>query len=142
MKQIKETVFNSINSIRQISIPSYTEENGSLVVLEEDVVPFTIVRVFVVSAEKGSVRGEHAHKECVQLLSCLSGSIDVLCDDGTSEVEYTLNSLDQALLIPAGIWCVQKYKSKKSSLMVLCDQQYDENDYIRNYSQFKKWKQQ
>jgi len=132
-----------IDLIKLIDIPSYLEENGSLIVLEENgMVSFSIARVFVVNAEKGSVRGEHAHKECTQLLSCLSGSIDVLCDDGKNVIEYTLTPFDKALFIPAGVWAVQKYKLENSSLMVLCDQMYNENDYIRDYSQFIEWNQQ
>jgi|APSaa5957512535_1039671.scaffolds.fasta_scaffold06075_4 UDP-2-acetamido-3-amino-2,3-dideoxy-glucuronate N-acetyltransferase len=141
MKTIKLSQNRSINSIKLLNIPSYSEENGELVVLEEDdVVPFPIARVFVVNAEEGSMRGEHAHKECVQLLICLSGSVDVLCDDGKNIIEYTLTPFDRALLIPAGIWGVQKYKLENSSLMVLCNQPYNEDDYIRSYSQFKQWK--
>lgn len=132
----------SIDSTKLINIPSYSENNGSLIVLEEEgIVPFSIARVFVVNAEKDAIRGEHAHKECTQLLSCLSGRINVLCDDGENTIEYTLTPLNQAILIPAGIWGVQKYKLENSSLMVLCDQPYSEDDYIRDYSQFKQWKQ-
>jgi len=132
-----------LSKIQMIDVPSYSEDNGDLIVLEDGgMVPFSIARVFVVNAEKDSVRGEHAHKECTQLLNCLSGSIDVLCDDGRDATEYTLTPLDQALLIPAGVWAVQKYKLENSSLMVLCDQMYNENDYIRDYSQFIEWNQQ
>jgi len=132
-----------IDSIKTIDIPLYAAENGNLIVLDESgAVPFKIKRVFVVNAEEGSTRGQHAHKRCRQLLSCLSGSIDVLCDDGKDLIEFTLTPFEKALLIPSGIWAVQKYIKKDSLLMVLCDQSYKESDYIKNYSEFRRWKPQ
>jgi UDP-2-acetamido-3-amino-2,3-dideoxy-glucuronate N-acetyltransferase len=134
--------YSEIDSIKTIDIPSHPAENGNLMVLDESgAVPFLMKRVFVVNAEEGSIRGQHAHKRCRQLLSCLSGSIDVLCDDGKDLIEFTLTPFEKALLIPAGIWGVQKYIKKDSLLMVLCDQSYNEGDYIRDYSEFRQWKQ-
>ena len=140
MKKLASKNIN-IDYTRLISIPSYSEKNGSLIVLEEnDIVPFSIARVFVVNAEQGARRGEHAHKECTQLLVCLSGSVKVLCDNGNSIKKYQLTPMQDALLIPAGIWGVQEYVSENSSLMALCDQKYNEADYIRNYNEFLEWK--
>ena len=100
-------------------------------------VPFQISRVFTVSAKKDEVRGNHAHKQCSQLLVCVSGEIEVTCDNGTDESIYQLNNMGQGLLIPPGIWAVEKYIREDSVLIVLCDRGYEEEDYIRDYDEFK-----
>ena len=86
----------SISDIRIINIPThYAGNNMSLSVFEEGQnIPFSVSRVFVVNAGNGSVRGKHAHKECIQLLVCLSGSIEVICDDGVHRKKYKLPPYD------------------------------------------------
>jgi len=124
--------------IKIINLPHHFEENGDLVVMENKKnVPFDILRVFVVRAPKGSIRGQHAHINCTQLLTCPHGQIDVECDDGENKFNFTLNHPNIALLIPPGIWAQQTYKLENSILTVLCDCIYDEEDYIRDYEEFK-----
>lgn len=129
----------SISDIRLINIPThYARNNESLSVFEEGQnIPFSVSRVFVVNAGNGSVRGMHAHKECVQLLVCLSGSIEVVCDDGLDTSKFMLSPLQKSLIIPKGIWSTQIYHEKQSSLMVFCSLPFDESDYIRDYDLYK-----
>ena len=133
MKNLDLKVFN---------FPSIFEEKkqGTLRVFELEKVPFQVKRVFtVVNALGGSVRGQHAHKECNQLLCCVAGKVNLLCDDGTNKIEILLDSQGHSILIPNGIWAEQKYITDNSVLIVFCDRGYDESDYIREYSKFLAW---
>ena len=116
-----------------------TNDSGSLCAYESgDLVPFDIQRIFTVVAKKNEVRGNHSHKLCSQLLVCVSGEIEVTCDNGTNKSIYQLNNLGQGLLIPAGIWASEKYIYDDSVLIVLCDRGYEKDDYIHDYEAYKK----
>lgn len=132
---------NLTSMVGLAKLPYHHEDNGELVVIEGLThIPFGVARVFVVRASMCSVRGQHAHKECSQFLTCPIGSVEVLCDDGITTATYVLGSPDVGLLIPPGIWAQQTYQVQNSILMVLCDKPYNENDYIREYSEFKEYR--
>jgi len=122
-----------------IQFEVHSNSTGNLCVYEsDDGVPFDIKRIFTVMAKKNEIRGNHAHKICQQLLVCVSGEIEVICDDGLNQRTYRLSEMGKGLLIPPGIWASEKYINEGSVLMVLCDQAYEKNDYIFNYEEFKK----
>ncbi len=131
-----------MKSIRLIKFDYYKGVDGDLVTAEgrSDNVPFSIARIFNVRADKGCTRGRHAHRECTQLLICTNGEVEVTCDDGSQTIVYVLNKVNYGLLIQPGIWAEQKYVKKNTVLTVLCDLEYDENDYIRDYEVFLKYK--
>ncbi len=121
-----------------IKFPRHADTNGVLHVYESGRhVPFDIRRIFTVSAMAGDIRGDHAHKQCSQLLVCTSGKIRVICDDRAELTTYTLDRPDLGLLIPPGIWAREDYLTDSAVLMVLCDRIYEEHDYIRDYEEFK-----
>jgi len=126
-----------MSPVETISLSIHREENGSVAVFEEGTVPFPIRRTFVVTADVGQVRGDHAHRVCSQLLVVLRGKVRVSIDDGNTSQEFLLSESAQGLLIPPMIWSTQTYLSEGSILLVVCDQLYDEADYIRDYSDFK-----
>ena len=126
---------STIADIQAIQFPSHTKDDAILVVYEH-LVPFAIKRVFVVHANTPTIRGRHAHRHCQQLLVVTMGECKVICDDGQQRSDFLLNNPSQGLLIPAGIWAEQHYITQSSTLMVFCDQQYDEDDYIRDYQQY------
>ena len=130
-----------MDKVRLINFPYYQEDNGDLVVIQgmDDSAPFHISRVFNVRADKDSIRGQHAHSECTQLLVCTNGSIEVSCDDGETKSTHILNKPYKGLLILPGVWAEQKYLENSSILTVLCDQPFNEEEYIRNYDEFKKY---
>lgn len=131
----------SISSVELIELPHHKEENGDLVVMEgEAVVPFSIVRVFVVRAPEGAIRGQHAHRKCRQFLTCSKGVVEVKCDDGLRTARFVLDRAELGLLVPAGIWSEQTYTVDDSVLTVLCDRHYESNDYIRNYREFRTYR--
>jgi dTDP-4-dehydrorhamnose 3,5-epimerase-like enzyme len=118
----------------------HEDSNGTLCAYEScNLVPFTIKRIFTVTAKAFEIRGNHAHKKCTQLLVSVTGEIEVTCDNGIEKSVYKLSSMGQGLLIPAGIWASEKYICKGSVLMVLCDRDYESDDYIRDYDDFKEY---
>lgn len=127
-----------IDSVVLIDLPHHFEENGDLIVMEGNKhIPFAIARVFIVRAPANEIRGQHAHKKCTQFLTCHSGVVEVICDDSENCVTYFLDKPNVGLMIPPGIWAQQKYLTDNSVLTVLCDRQYEAEDYIREYDGFK-----
>ena len=113
---------------------------GILRVFEGQNLPFSARRIFTIREGKGATRGRHAHLKCNQLLICLFGKIEVSIDDGCSTKRYMLYEDTSPIIIPAGYWAEQRYLSENNVLMVICDQPYDECDYIRDYNDYLKWK--
>ena len=130
-----------ISDVSIVDFPFFVESNGSLLVMEGgDVVPFEIARVFLVKADAGAIRGNHAHYECFQLLQCNNGSVSVKCDDGDKSIDFSLDEPNQGLLIPPGIWASQTYNDSNSILVVLCDQPFSETDYMRDYDEYLRYR--
>ena len=129
------------NIVEKIDFPSLGDDRGNLVVLQEieGFVPFNIKRVYYLfNTKKGVIRGKHAHKNLTQLALCVKGSCRFVFDDGEHKQEVLLNSSTQGVLIRSMIWREMHDFSPDCVLLVLADQIYDENDYIRSYSEFKK----
>ena len=128
----------NLEDVRLIHLPTFDDDNGSLTFFQgNERFPFHIARIFVVTASAGSVRGAHAHKKCSQLLLCTIGTIIVSCKDVIHSKSYTLKDTSEALLIPPGIWAEQQYTKDTNSLVVICDEKYDPDDYIRDFEEFK-----
>ena len=131
----------SLNAVKLLNLFYDCTENGDLTVMEGmSHIPFSIARVFVVRGFDGSVRGEHAHKACTQFLTCPYGGVEVRCDDGSEVATFILDKPDVGLLLPPGIWTQQTYLIANSVLTVLCDRPYEHLDYIRNYDEYKKYR--
>lgn len=127
-----------MNRATALHFKKHEDPNGMLCVYEGgQQVPFEIRRVFTVSAGAGDTRGDHAHKQCTQLLVCVSGKIRVSCDDGAVATQHLLDSMSTGLLVPPGIWARQEYLTDGAVLMVLCDRGYEAEDYLRDYNDFK-----
>jgi dTDP-4-dehydrorhamnose 3,5-epimerase-like enzyme len=128
-----------IESVKLIQFPVFKEDNGELSVFEQNIngIPFQIERIFNVRANKGSVRGQHAHRLCSQLLICSNGSIEVTCNDSFNKKVFLLDRPNYGLLVPPAIWAEQNYLQNNSSMTVICDRPYEAKDYISNYKLFK-----
>jgi dTDP-4-dehydrorhamnose 3,5-epimerase-like enzyme len=123
--------------MKLIDLPVHKNSDGLLTVMESGKeIPFVITRVFIVKANGGESRGNHAHKICSQFLVCTNGSILVRCTDGTIEYEFLLDSPTIGLLVPRGIWSQQFYLQADTVLAVLCDRGYEAEDYIRDYAEY------
>ena len=127
-----------VNDLKIIDIPKVEDRRGNLSVVEKDVVPFKIERVYYLSdVPSGSYRGGHAHKELSQLLIALSGSFDVVVKDfEKSEKRITLNNPSHGLLLTPGIWRELENFSSGAVCLVVASHVYNEHDYIRNYRNF------
>ena len=130
-----------MESVQLIQFPVFKEDNGELSVFEHNskAIPFQIERIFNVRSDKGSLRGQHAHHLCSQLLICSNGSIEVTCDDSLNKKVFLLDRPNYGLLVPPAIWAEQNYLENNSSMTVICDRPYEAKDYISNYKLFKEF---
>lgn len=121
-----------------------TEKEGSLSFFEsERDIPFIMKRMYYIhGADKGVYRGGHAHKELYQFVICVYGKILFIIDDGNKKQEIVLDSPEKGLYLEPGLWRDMIWEQKDSVLCVMASEYYDENDYIRDYDLFKKWKGQ
>ncbi|HAV13205.1 MAG TPA: dTDP-6-deoxy-3,4-keto-hexulose isomerase [Opitutae bacterium] len=117
------------------------DERGSLIAIEaEKSVPFPVRRVYYIFGTKEGVeRGFHAHKALNQVAVAVTGSCEMILDDGESRNVVLLDSAEKGVLIEPGIWREMRQFSSDCVLLVLADQHYDEADYIRDYDGFKAW---
>lgn len=124
-----------------IDIPKITDPRGNLAVIEKGVFPHPIKRVYYLyDVPSDAGRGGHAHKEQLEMLIALSGSFTVVLDDGTTKKEVLLNKPNKGLLIPTGIWRELNDFSSGSVCLVVSSGVFDEADYIREYKNFKRFK--
>lgn len=104
-------------------------------------VPFDVKRIYYLyDIPGGEDRGGHAHKELRQLIVAASGSFNVLLDDGLNKKVVTLNRPDYGLLVVPGIWRELMEFSSGAICLVLASEIYNESDYIRQYAEFKEYK--
>ena len=130
-----------ITDVRLIEIPKICDSRGNLSVIEGDTIPFVFKRVYYLyDVPSGGERGGHAHKVQQELLVAVSGSFDVVLNDGEATRKVTLNKPNIGLLIPMGIWRELENFSSGSVCLVLASDEFDEQDYIRDYQDFKLFK--
>ena len=129
-------IVESMSESREIPLLLHNEDNGSVAIFEEGIVPFPVRRAFAVFAKAGQLRGDHAHKTCTQMLVALQGSIEVTMDDGYKTMSSLLSPLSHGLVIPPMTWAIQKYLTDDATLLVVCDKLFDEDDYIRDRGNF------
>jgi dTDP-4-dehydrorhamnose 3,5-epimerase-like enzyme len=127
-----------IDRCRMISLPKIEDRRGNLTFIEGSAhVPFTIARVYYVyDVPGGSERGGHAHKELQQFIIAMSGSFDVVLDDGKDRKRVHLNRSYSGLYVCPMIWRQLDNFSSGSVCMVLASTRYDEEDYFREYADF------
>lgn len=122
-----------------IKIPKIEDPRGNLSVIEKDVLPFEMKRVYYLyDVPSGAERGGHSHKEQQEFLVALSGSFDVILNDGREEKTVTLNKPFEGLLITNGIWRELKNFSSGAVCLVVASAVFEEADYIRDFEEFKK----
>ena len=129
---------STISGVSFLALKEVTDQRGILTVCQwNEQLPFTPRRVFFCHhVPNENMRGEHAHKECDQVLVCFNGRVNVVVDDGVRQEEHVLNSSSDGLLVPAGIWASQYRYSTHALLAVFASHDYDAADYIRNYEDF------
>ncbi len=125
-----------------IEIDKHHHEKGNISVIENGkTVPFEVKRVYYLyDVPGGESRGGHAHKALQQLIVAASGSFNVTLDDGSVKRTFTLNRPYQGLLVVPGVWRELDDFSSGSVCLVLASHLYDETDYIRDYSNYIRYK--
>jgi oxalate decarboxylase/phosphoglucose isomerase-like protein (cupin superfamily) len=127
-------------TVKIINFPQIAEPRGNLSFIEENRhIPFPIKRVyFLYDVPSGATRGGHAHKNLHEIIIALSGSFDVLLDDGVEKKKVSLNRPHYGLYIPPGLWRELENFSSNSVALALASDFFDEKEYIRDYEVFKK----
>lgn len=131
-----------MESVQIINLPKFLDARGNLSFAEQfKHVPFKIERVYwIYDVPGGEARGGHAYKENQEFIIALSGSFDVVLDNGIEKKTYSLNRSYYGLYVPKGMWREMNNFSTNSLALVLSSTSYNENDYIRDYEQFRTYK--
>ena len=128
-----------IENIEEVSAQIFGKDNNYLLTFEELKSQVKFENIFIVSSSSNTQRGQHAHLRATQYLFCLTGLIEVQMLDGIHSMKKILKPKEFGLKIPRGIWAIQDFKAD-SILMVISNEKYDENEYIRDFVLFKKEK--
>lgn len=122
-----------------IHLPKFIDKRGNLSFIEEfKQIPFKIERTYwIYDVPGGEHRGGHAYKENEEFIVALSGSFDVIIDDGHETKVFSLNRSYYGLYVPKGYWREMNNFSTNSLALVLASNPYEEKDYIRSYEQYK-----
>lgn len=133
-----EAGVSSVAGVKLHKLPRYQDLRGALSVGEfSRDLPFEPKRYFLVfDVPSQETRGEHAHRICHQFLICVKGSVRVLADDGTRRDEFILDSPSVGLHLPPMIWGTQYQYSPGAVLLVFASENYDGDEYIRQYDEF------
>lgn len=132
---------NIVYDAKLLGLPKIEDPRGNLSIIEQiKQIPFDIKRVYwIYDVPGGKDRGAHAYKENQEFIVALSGSFDVELDDGCNKQTFSLNRSYFGVYVPKGMWRTMKNFSTNSLALVLSSTEYDENDYIMDYEEFKNW---
>ena len=133
----------SISDVRLINLPKISDPRGNLSFAEqENHIPFEIKRTYwIYDVPGGESRGGHAYRETDEFIIAISGSFDVVVDDGKDRKTLTLNRSYFGLYIPRGLWRTIENISTNSLALEFASTSYDRNDYVEDYVEYKKMRQ-
>jgi len=128
----------SFDKVKIITLPKFLDVRGNLSVIEGNKdIPFKIERTYwIYDVPGGEKRGGHAYKNNEEFIVALSGSFDVILDDGYERRTYSLNRSYYGLYVPRGLWRVMENFSTNSFALIAASTKYDKDDYIYEYSEF------
>jgi dTDP-4-dehydrorhamnose 3,5-epimerase-like enzyme len=131
-----------MEEVRLIKLPKIGDRRGNLSVIEEkNHIPFKVERTFwIYDVPGGESRGGHAYRTTEEFIVALSGSFDVVLDDGKERKTFSLNRSYYGLYVPKMMWREMENFSTNSVALVLSSTKYDAADYVRDYEQFKMMK--
>jgi dTDP-4-dehydrorhamnose 3,5-epimerase-like enzyme len=129
----------TVTQAKIIQLPKIEDRRGSLSVIEaKKHIPFSIHRAYTIyNVPIGGIRGDHAYKELQEFVVALSGSVDIVLDDGKEKKLFTLNLPHAGLYVPNMIWRRLENFSANSVVLIMASQPYNEKDYLRDYTAFK-----
>lgn len=121
-----------------INLPKILDKRGNLSIIEEfKNIPFKIKRTYwIYDVPGGEARGGHAYKENQEFIVALSGSFDIVLDNGTKKTTYHMNRSYYGLYVPKGFWREMNNFSTNSLALVLSSTSYNADDYIYDYQEF------
>ena len=126
-----------MEKIQLIEIPTIKDTRGNLAFIQNGTIPFECKRVYYLfDVPSSAFRGGHSHIAQLELLIALSGSFEVIIDDGFEKQVFFLNKPNVGLLIPPGFWRELQNFSSGSVCLVLNSGEFAEEDYVRNYDEF------
>lgn len=128
----------TVNDCIIVELPRFLDARGNLSFAEQNKhIPFAIKRTYwIYDVPGGESRGGHAFKQTDEFIIALSGSFDVVVDDGTSKKKFTLNRSYYGLYIPKGLWREINNFSTNSLALEFASTKYDAKDYIRDYNEY------
>lgn len=131
-----------MGSSKIIELPKIADPRGNLSIIEQiKNIPFEIKRVhWIYDVPGGLDRGGHAFKETQEFIVALSGSFDVVIDDGCGQQTFSLNRSYFGLYVPQGMWRTMTNFSTNSVALVLSSTEYDERDYVSDYKEYIQWR--
>ena len=137
-----DSIASDIFSCNVVELNKIHNPAGNITIVQNDHdLPFNVRRIYYLyDVPSGSDRGGHAHKNLYQLVIAVSGSFDVILDDGSKKKIVQLNRPNYGLLVVPGIWRELVIFSSGAICLVLASQKYTEDDYIRDYSKFREMK--
>lgn len=126
-----------------IELPKFLDSRGNLSFVEQNMhIPFLIKRTYwIYDVPGGEGRGGHAYRDTEEFIIALSGSFDVIVDDGIEKKTFHLNRSYYGLYIPKGLWREIKNFSTNSLALEFASTKYNPDDYIRDYDEFLKLKE-
>lgn len=132
----------TIDDVRLVELPRFNDPRGNLSFAEQNNhVPFAIQRTYwIYDVPGGENRGGHAYKLTSEFIIAISGGFDVTVDDGKRSKTFTLNRSYYGLYIPKGLWRQMENFSTNSLALEFADTKYDRNDYIEDYDEYVKLK--
>lgn len=129
-----------VRCVREFEVDVHSSTVGKLGVIEFDSLPFEPKRLYWLSeVPEGSERGHHAHKQLTQLICVTSGSVDLDIYEGQEVTSFHLDSESSGLLLKPGLWRELRNFLEGTTVLVLCDAQYLEEDYIRDFQVYLDW---
>jgi dTDP-4-dehydrorhamnose 3,5-epimerase-like enzyme len=133
-----------MNKVQLYNLPKFEDPRGNLSFIEElKHIPFKIERTYwIYDVPGGQIRGGHAFKEQQEFIVALSGSFDVIVDDGKQKNTFSLNRSYYGLFLPAGLWRQMQNFSTNSLALVLSSTHYSDEDYILDYNEFLTFRRQ
>ena len=125
-----------ISNIEKIN--SFDDRRGSLLPFEFNHLDFECKRIFIVNqVPTGEIRGNHSHYKTKQYIICISGSINVILDNGSDKEVHPLKK-NEAILVPELVWDSQEFLSDDAAILVVCSTEFNLDDYILDYTSFLK----
>ena len=126
----------AIKLVKLVEVTAISTD-GTLVQLQKPEIPFEIKRVYhIFGVSEGAVRGAHTHKETMQVMFCIQGSIVIALDNGKNKEKVFLNKPNVGVLLEPGVWHEMQEFKKNTILLVLASEKHKPEDYVRSYDDF------